>query len=137
MYFSNLLNFNYKTINFEFFHLCFYFTFLFLLTCFLVILSYSLAPALPDQEKLASYECGFEPFGDARSNFDIHFYLVGILFLIFDLEIVFLFPWVFSVLDFSENLFINLTILYIFLFLLGAGFVFEWKKQALNWSPSS
>ena len=136
MYFSLLLDCNYKTVHFEYFHLYFYFGFLVILICILVLLAYSFAPAVPDQEKLASYECGFEPFGDARSNFDIHFYLVGILFLIFDLEVVFLYPWVFSILEKNENMLVNLHILYIFFILLCVGFIFEWKKKALNWSPS-
>jgi NADH-quinone oxidoreductase subunit A len=136
MYFSLLLDCNYKTVHFEYFHLYFYFGFLVILLCILVLLAYSFAPAVPDQEKLASYECGFEPFGDARSNFDIHFYLVGILFLIFDLEVVFLYPWIFSILEKNENMLVNLHVLYIFFILLGVGFIFEWKKKALNWSPS-
>lgn len=136
MCFVRLLEFNYKIINFELFHLFVYFSFLVFLVLVLIIISYSFAPALPDQEKLASYECGFEPFGDARSNFDIHFYLIGILFLIFDLEIVFLYPLIFSHFSTNNSLFFIINILYFFLLLLGIGFVVEWRKQALNWSPS-
>jgi NADH:ubiquinone oxidoreductase subunit 3 (subunit A) len=87
-------------------------------------------------EKLSSYECGFEPFGDARSNFDVQFYLVGILFLIFDLEIVFLYPWIFSIYNNGLFYFYNLFFLFFFLFLLALGFFYEWRKRALNWSSS-
>ena len=136
MCFVRLLEFNYKIVNFEIFHLFIYFSLLFFLVFILILVSYSFAPALPDQEKLGSYECGFEPFSDARSNFDIHFYLIGILFLIFDLEIVFLYPWVFSHFTNADNSFFIINILYLFLLLLGIGFVIEWRKQALTWSPS-
>jgi len=133
MGYLHLLDISFIVTDLEFFHLYFYLLLVTLVTLILVIISYSFAPARPDREKLASYECGFEPFGDARTNFDIHFYLVGILFLIFDLEVVFLYPWVFSLSDFNLE---NLLALYFFLVLLGVGFIFEWKKNALNWSPS-
>ncbi len=94
-------------------------------------LSYLLISQLPDTEKLSSYECGFDPFGDARNPFNIHFYLVSLLFIIFDLEITFLFPWAISFEYFGY--FGYLTMIF-FLSLLGLGFFYEWFKGALNWS---
>ena len=84
----------------------------------------------PDKEKLSSYECGFEPFNDSRMQFDVRFYLVAILFIIFDLEIAFLFPWAISLGNIGFLGFISMMI---FLFILTVGFVYEWKKGALDW----
>jgi len=83
-----------------------------------------------DVEKISAYECGFEPFEDTRSKFDVRFYLVAILFIIFDLEIIYLFPWA-LVLN-KINLFGFCTMI-IFLFILLIGFIYEWKKGALDW----
>lgn len=82
-----------------------------------------------DMEKISAYECGFDPFEDARLKFEIHFYLIAILFIIFDLEIAFLFPWVvnLSVLGLT-----GILTMFFFLFLLGLGFIFEWRKGALD-----
>jgi len=106
------------------------------LTCLLITLSLILSPLKDDREKSSSYECGFEPFEDARTNFDVHFYIVGILFLIFDLEIAFLYPWIYSVIYINTFFDINLFCLVAFLTVLAFGFVYEWKKKALNWSPA-
>ena len=106
------------------------------LTILLVGLTLALAPAKDDREKGSSYECGFEPFEDARTNFNIHFYIVGILFLIFDLEIAFLYPWIFSTVYQGYFSNANLLALLLFLFILGFGFIYEWRKKALNWSPA-
>lgn len=84
----------------------------------------------PDSEKLSAYECGFEAFGDARNQFDVRFYLVAILFIIFDLEIAFLFPWVVSLSDIGVYGFTSMAI---FLGVLTVGFAYEWKKGALEW----
>ena len=109
------------------------------MVCLVVIilgLSYFLSPQFRfSNEKLSSYECGFEPFGDARMAFDIHFYIIGILFLLFDLEIVFLFPWLFSFVEYSDLMANNLWIMFIFLSMLGLGFVYEWVNNALVWVP--
>lgn len=113
-----------------------YFALVIIVTILLVLASFALAPSAETAEKSSSYECGFEPFGDARTNFDVHFYLVGILFLIFDLEIVFLYPWVYSVVIDSQVSHLSLFCVLLFLIILGLGFVYEWKKQALTWSPS-
>ena len=89
-----------------------------------------LGPRRPNSEKLSPYECGFEPFEDARIQFDVRFYLVAILFIIFDLEVAFLFPWAVSLSNIGILGFISMMI---FLFLLTIGFVYEWKKGALEW----
>lgn len=106
------------------------------LTALLITASFLLSPVKDDREKSSSYECGFEPFDDARTAFDVHFYIVGILFLIFDLEIAFLYPWIYSAVYFNTFFTLNLVSLLLFLTVLGFGFVYEWKKQALNWSPA-
>ena len=84
----------------------------------------------PDTEKLSAYECGFEAFEDARNQFDVRFYLVAILFIIFDLEIAFLFPWAVTLGEIGLYGFGSMVI---FLGVLTAGFVYEWKKGALEW----
>ena len=95
-----------------------------------VILNFILAPQKPDPEKLSAYECGFEPFEDSRMEFDVRFYLVAILFIIFDLEIAFLFPWAVSLGNIGMLGFCSMMI---FLFILTVGFIYEWKKGALDW----
>ena len=84
----------------------------------------------PDKEKLSAYECGFEAFDDARGRFDVRFYLVAILFIIFDLEVAFLFPWAISLKDIGVFGFWSMMF---FLLVLTIGFVYEWKKGALEW----
>ena len=95
-----------------------------------VILNFLFSPKNPDPEKLSAYECGFEAFGDSRMEFDVRFYLVAILFIIFDLEIAFLFPWAISLGNLGTLGFWSMMI---FLFVLTVGFVYEWKKGALDW----
>ena len=95
-----------------------------------VVANYLASPSNPDPEKLSAYECGFEPFEDSRMEFDVRFYLVAILFIIFDLEVAFLFPWAVALSDIGMFGFISMMI---FLFLLTIGFVYEWKKGALEW----
>jgi len=97
MLFLTLASVKEKLVNLELLNLFEHFLVAAGLTCLLVTLSFLFAPVKDDREKGSSYECGFEPFEDARTNFDVHFYIVGILFLIFDLEIAFLYPWVYSV----------------------------------------
>ena len=84
----------------------------------------------PDSEKLSPYECGFEAFEDARMKFDVRYYLVAILFILFDLEIAFLFPWAIVLQDIG---WFGLIAMLIFLGVLTVGFVYEWKKGALEW----
>nr|ANH09509.1 NADH dehydrogenase subunit 3 [Coeloseira compressa] len=119
-----------KLIFFEYSIILIFFVISFFFSLFLFILSYFLVPQKPDQEKVSAYECGFNPFDDARATFDIRFYLVAILFLIFDLEISFLFPW--SLVLGSLNFFGFFTMI-IFLLILTIGFVYEWYKGALEW----
>ena len=95
-----------------------------------VMLNFALSPKNPDPEKLSSYECGFEPFNDSRMEFDIRFYLVAILFIIFDLEIAFLFPWAITLGNIGYFGFFSMML---FLFILTIGFIYEWKKGALDW----
>ena len=89
-----------------------------------------LAPNRPDAEKLSPYECGFEAFEDARMKFDVRYYLVAILFILFDLEIAFLFPWAVALREIGPS---GFWAMMIFLGILVVGFVYEWKKGALNW----
>jgi NADH-quinone oxidoreductase subunit A len=89
-----------------------------------------LAPNRPNPEKLSPYECGFEAFEDARMKFDVRYYLVAILFILFDLEIAFLFPWAVVLQDVGLEGFIAMMI---FLLILIVGFAYEWKKGALEW----
>ena len=93
-------------------------------------ISFIISNSNPDKEKLSSYECGFEAFDDARGRFDVRFYLVAILFIIFDLEVAFLFPWAISLGEIGIFGFISMMI---FLFILTVGFIYEWKKGALDW----
>jgi len=95
-----------------------------------ILMNFLLSPSKPDPEKLSAYECGFEPFEDSRMEFDVRFYLVAILFIIFDLEIAFLFPWAISLGNIGI---IGFSSMMIFLFILTVGFVYEWKKGALDW----
>ena len=88
------------------------------------------APKAPDPEKLSSYECGFNAFGDARMKFDVRFYLVSILFIIFDLEVAFLFPWAITLGTTGVFAFCSMVV---FLAILTVGFIYEWKKGALEW----
>ena len=89
-----------------------------------------MAPSNPDTEKNSAYECGFNAFEDARLKFDVRFYLVSILFIIFDLEVAFLFPWAVS---FSKIGMLGFWSMMVFLAVLTIGFAYEWKKGALEW----
>jgi NADH-quinone oxidoreductase subunit A len=100
----------------------------------LIAIPLLIAPSRPDPEKLSAYECGFPAFGDARMKFDVRFYLVAILFIIFDLEVAFLFPWAITLtkLDGPTALFAFWSMM-AFLGVLTVGFIYEWKKGALEW----
>ena len=100
------------------------------ITVAMIAASYLLAQQKPDSEKSSAYECGFEAFADARTKFDVRFYLVAILFIIFDLEVAFLFPWAVSLKDIGAFGFFSMVT---FLAVLTVGFVYEWKKGALDW----
>ena len=101
-----------------------------ILSCSFIVINFVFSPSKPDPEKLSAYECGFEPFNDSRIEFDVRFYLVAILFIIFDLEIAFLFPWAISLGNIGLLGFLSMMI---FLFILTVGFIYEWKKGALDW----
>ena len=95
-----------------------------------MVLGKLLGPSRPDPEKLSPYECGFEAFEDARMKFDVRYYLVAILFILFDLEIAFLFPWATVI---NEIGFAGFLAMMVFLGILTVGFVYEWMKGALEW----
>jgi len=96
----------------------------------LILAAVVLAVRNPDAEKVSAYECGFNAFDDARMKFDVRFYLVAILFIIFDLEIAFLFPWAIAFQDISMAAFWSMMV---FIAVLTVGFAYEWKKGALEW----
>ncbi|HTP77974.1 MAG TPA: NADH-quinone oxidoreductase subunit A [Rhizomicrobium sp.] len=96
----------------------------------LIVVPAVIAPFKPDPEKLSAYECGFNAFGDARMKFDVRFYLVSILFIIFDLEVAFLFPWAITLGTTGVFAFWSMMA---FLGVLTVGFIYEWKKGALEW----
>ena len=102
----------------------------FLLGGIMIGLGLVLAPRRPDEEKLSAYECGFEPFEDSRMKFDVRYYLVAILFIIFDLEIAFLFPWGVVLGEIGMFGFVAMVL---FLGILVIGFAYEWMKGALEW----
>lgn len=101
-----------------------------LLASVIFFISFILVPRHGNREKLSAYECGFDPFGDTRGRFDVRFYLVAILFIIFDLEITFFFPWI---LVLNRIDFLGFSSMMLFLFILSVGFAYEWSKGALEW----
>lgn len=96
----------------------------------LMVAPFLIAVNNPDPEKVSAYECGFDPFDDARMRFDVRFYLVSLLFIIFDLEVAFLFPWAVS---FREVGAFGFWSMMVFLAVLTVGFIYEWRKGALEW----
>lgn len=96
----------------------------------LLLAPFVIAPNKPDPEKVSAYECGFDAFGDARMKFDVRFYLVALLFIIFDLEVAFLFPWAVAFGDIGAFGFWSMMV---FLGILTVGFIYEWRKGALEW----
>jgi len=124
-----MTNFLYIPSNFVEYNLFFIYFLVCNLIAFIIInLSQIVSEKKLDLEKLSAYECGFDPFGDARHTFSIKFYLVAILFIIFDLEIIFLFPW--SITINSYQVFYTMVC---FLIILTIGFIYEWKRGALDW----
>ncbi len=95
-----------------------------------LVISYFLQPKLPDPEKLSAYECGSEPFSDARMPFPVRYYIIAMLFVIFDIEILFLYPWAIA---FDKIGVIGLVEMMIFIGLFVVGYVYAWKKGALEW----
>ena len=112
-------------------YLFYLFMFAIVLSGIILGASYVLSIQNESTSKLSSYECGFDPFEDARNIFDVHFYLVAILFLVLDLEVMFLFPWAVSLNTIGLKGFIGMVI---FLFILTVGFFYEWRLGALEWS---
>ena len=96
----------------------------------LLVLGFVFGPRRPDPEKLSAYECGFEAFEDSRMKFDVRYYLVAILFILFDLEIAFLFPWAVALNEIGTS---GFWAMMVFLAILIVGFAYEWKKGALDW----
>ena len=101
------------------------------LACVIFGLSFFISTKKPYTEKLAAYECGFDPYEDARNIFDVRFYLVALLFIVFDLEITYIFPWVLVLNSLTIQGFIAM---FVFLFILTVGFLYEWIKGALEWT---
>ena len=123
---------NYMLFDFlnEYLSIIIFLTIALILSIGFIFINFVFSPKKPDPEKLSTYECGFEAFNDSRMEFDVRFYLVAILFIIFDLEIAFLFPWAISLGKIGIFGFISMMI---FLFILTVGFIYEWKKGALDW----
>lgn len=119
-----------KLYNYQFEFLYLYIIIALGLSCILLGLSYFISEQKPDMEKNSGYECGFDPFSDARDPFHIRFYLLSILFIIFDIEIVFFFP---CILVLDQIQLIGFYSMSVFLIILTIGFVYEWKKKALDW----
>ncbi len=107
-----------------------YLFFCFFVSILLVLISTFFVYQIPNFEKVSVYECGFSPFSDSRSKFEVKFYIIAILFIVFDLEIVFLFPWV---VIFETINYISFFSMFLFLFILLIGFFYEWIKGALEW----
>jgi NADH-quinone oxidoreductase subunit A len=114
----------------EYFSIIVFFAIALFVSIFLLLIPFVISPKKPYGEKLSVYECGFEPFGDSRGRFDIRFYLVGILFIIFDLEVAFLFPWAITL---GKIGLLGFWSMMGFLLTLTIGFIYEWKKGALEW----
>lgn len=129
---SNFLypDINVSLLKLHIFPILIYIFFSFFLAFLILFLSYILIVQNPETEKLSSYECGFEPYEDARQNFDVKFYVVAILFLVFDIETVFLFPWVLNIqiLDI-----LSFWVIIDFIIELGIGYIYIWYTNALNW----
>ena len=102
----------------------------FVISTALLVVPFFIAPNKPDPEKVSAYECGFDAFDDARMKFDVRFYLVSLLFIIFDLEVAFLFPWAVA---FDDVGLFGFWAMMVFLAILTIGFAYEWKKGALEW----
>ena len=114
----------------QYFAIFIYFILSLILSFIFFFLSYVIAKQKGYTEKLSAYECGFDPFSDSRNTFDVRFYLVALLFIIFDLEISFLFPWALCL---NTLPIISYWTMFVFLVILTFGFIYEWKKGALDW----
>jgi len=115
----------------EYIYIFKYFLFSLTISCILFIISFFFVYQVMDKEKVSAYECGFSPFSDSRIKFEIRFYIVGILFIIFDLEIIFLFPWLLIIME--KMTFINGYGMFLFILILLLGFIYELMNGALDW----
>lgn len=134
MIFYNFIEFNSFNLSLlyeEYFYIFFLIFIAILLSCIILLLSYVLAIQNPETEKLSSYECGFEPYEDARHQFDVKFYLIAILFIVFDIEAMFLYPWCISI---SQLTITGFWAMIDFVIELGIGFIYIWLIGALNWN---
>jgi NADH:ubiquinone oxidoreductase subunit 3 (subunit A) len=128
---NNIFNFIYYSyFDEQYTYLCLYFLSSLILTLLLFSIAFFLSPKQLSFEKSSSYECGFEPFGSGHLIFNIQFFIVGILFMIFDLELAYIFPWIFNLGSLSIFCYFLMSF---FLILLIVGFIYEWKKGALDW----
>lgn len=125
-----LNNSSFSSVLTDYNYIAIYFVVSLALSIILVFASILIINQNPDVEKVSAYECGFDPFDDSRSKFDIRFYLVSILFIVFDLEISFLFPWTVYL---SLQTYASVCAMIMFLFILTVGFVYEWMKGGLDW----
>ncbi len=114
----------------EYFGIFLYLCFAIFLALLIVLLSYFLVTQSPETEKLSTYECGFEPYGDTRNQFNIRFYIIAILFILFDIEIIFLLPWCVSI---SQLYLLGFWSMVEFLVELGIGFLYVWSVGAIEW----
>ena len=115
---------------FEYLPILIFLLFALIFALLMLAVGFTFGPNKPDREKNSPYECGFEAFEDSRMKFDVRYYLVGILFIIFDLEIAFLFPWAIVLNEIGLTGFVAMGI---FLLILIVGFIYEWKKGSLEW----
>ena len=129
-YCISLTDLKFSLVKEEYFSLLVILLMAILLSFIILILSYFLVIQKPESEKLSTYECGFEPYEDARLQFDVKFYLIAILFLVFDLETIFIYPWCISV---SQLNTIGFWSMIDFIIELGIGLFYVWKLGALNW----
>lgn len=130
-YLNNYFSVQESVIKEEYLSIFIYLGFAIFLACLIVVLSYFLVTQNPETEKLSTYECGFEPYGDTRNQFNVRFYIIAILFILFDIEIIFMLPWCVSV---SQLNLLGFWSMIEFLLELGIGFVYAWCVGAIEWS---
>jgi NADH-quinone oxidoreductase subunit A len=130
-YLDNYFLVKHSAMKEEYLSIFIYLCFALFLGCLIVALSYFLVSQSPETEKLSTYECGFEPYGDTRNQFNIRFYIIAILFILFDIEIIFMLPWCVSI---SQLNLLGFWSMVEFLLELGIGFIYAWCVGAIEWS---
>ena len=130
-YLDNYFLVKHSSMKEEYLSIFIYLLFAIFLACLIVALSYFLVTQSPETEKLSTYECGFEPYGDTRNQFNIRFYIIAILFILFDIEIIFMLPWCVSI---SQLNLLGFWSMVEFLTELGIGFIYAWCVGAIEWS---